>query len=95
MRAVFPSTALRADQASVKRAAENEPVIITDNNSQHYIFCSESAFDRIVQSEAEQAAYAARMARAIRRARSGIARGEYVVGADAAIAAARHMGTHE
>lgn len=94
MAAIFPSTALRSDQVAVKKAAQNEPVIITDNNGQYYLFSSEAAFNERLHVEAEEAAYEARMARGIRRAREGIARGEYVVGAEAAIAAAQHMRQH-
>lgn len=95
MYAIFPSTALRTSQPKVKRAAQIEPVIITDNNSQQYLFMTEQEFARRLQNEADEAAYATRMARGIRRAKEGIARGEYVVGANAAIAQAQRMAHHE
>ena len=95
MQAIFPSTALRANQVAVKRAAKDKPVVITDNNDQNYVFCSEEAFAQRLRREAEEAAYAARMAHGIRRARQEISRGEYVEGAEAAIAQAQVMRQHE
>ncbi len=95
MPAVFPSTTLRSNQLAVKRAAKDGPVIITDNNDQYYFFCSEEAFARQLRKEAEQAAYSARMAHGIRRAKEEISRGEFVVGAEAAIAQARRIRNHE
>ena len=92
---IFPSTELRSNQAEIKRAAKKAPVIITDNNNHHYLFMSETEYEHRLQNEAKEAAYAARMAHGIRRAREGIAHGEYVVGAEAAIAKAQGMGRHE
>jgi 1-acyl-sn-glycerol-3-phosphate acyltransferase len=90
----FPVTRDSADRTAVKRAAKNETVVITDNNDQHYLFCSEEVFDRRLRQEAEEAAYAARMARGIRRAKESISRGEFVVGAEAAIAEAQRLRKH-
>lgn len=95
MTAVFPSTTLRSNQPVVKRAAKDGPVIITDNNDQYYLFCSEEVFARQLRQEAEQAAYSARMAHGIRRAKEEISRGEFVVGAEEVIAQVRSMGNHE
>ena len=95
MPAIFPSTALRSNQTAVKRAAKDAPVIITDNNDQYYYFSSEKAFEQQLSRESELAAYAARMAHGIRRAKEEISRGECVIGAGAAIAAAQRMRQHD
>ena len=91
MQNVFPSTALRSQQPEVKRAASIQPVIITDNNRQQYVFCSEDVFHKRLEHETQEAAYATRMAWGIRRAKDGIANGHFVVGADAAIRAAAEL----
>ena len=91
MSAIFPSTALRADQAAVKRAADQEHAIVTDNNGQHYLFFSEGDFDQTLSREAAEAAYIARIEHRIERSRRGIAHGEFVVGAEAAIAKAKQI----
>lgn len=85
---VFPSTALRTDLSEVKKKASQSETIITDSGNTQYVFASEQVFAESLQREAEEAAYAERMARSIRRARAGIRRGEYVVGAEATIAEA-------
>lgn len=89
MQKVFPSTALRTELSEVKRAADSDAVIITDTGNTQYVFVSEAILDAQLEREASEAAYAERMAWGIRRARAGIARGEYVVGAEAAIAEAQ------
>lgn len=91
MAAVYPSTALRSNQASVKRAANDGEVIITDNGGKHFLFLSEENYASELESVAHQAAYAERMAWSIRRAKKGIAEGSFVVGAEAAISAARQI----
>lgn len=87
----YPSTALRASQAEVKQAAQEQKVIITDNGGRIYYFLTEESYDDALLRAAEGAAYAERMSCSIRRARAGIARGECVEGADAAIAAVREL----
>jgi len=89
---VFPSTALRSSQAAVKQAANIEPAIITDGSNLHFLFLSERDYAERIKREKEMAAYEARMARGIERAKAGIARGEYVIGAEEAVAKARALG---
>ena len=89
---IFPSTALRSSQTEVKRAACNEPAVITDGSNLHYLFLSEQDYEARLRREEEIAAYEERMARGIERAKAGIARGQYVVGAEAAIKRANELG---
>ncbi len=89
----FPSTMLRTDLSTAKEAARHAETIITDKSNTHYVFASEDVFAHTIERAATEAAYAERMARGIRRARAGIEHGEYVVGADAAIAEAERRRT--
>lgn len=92
---VFPSTALRTNLSQVKQAADQSKTIITDSGNTQYVFASEAVFAESQRREAEEAAYAERMARGIRQARAGIRQGTFVEGADAAIAEAeRRMTTY-
>ena len=93
MRPVFPSTSLRTDLSAVKREASRTETIVTDVGGARYMFASEQVLADTLKREEEQAAYAERMARGIRRARSGIRQGEYEVGAEAAIAEAERRRT--
>lgn len=88
MTSVFPSTALRANLSEVKRAADRAATIITDKGNVQYVFVSEEVLAKELRRAAEEAAYAQRMARGIRRARLGIQDGACVVGAEEAIAEA-------
>ena len=89
----IPSSELRSKLGEVKQAARNEPVVVTNGGSTNYLFMSEESYEREMRKAAEEAAYAERMARCIKRAREGIARGEYVVGAEEAIRAADRLRT--
>ena len=87
----IPSSDLRSRLGEVKQEAKVEPVVITDSGSTNYLFMSEEGYEKQKQRVAEEAAYAERMARGIRRARNGIKRGECVVGAEEAIRAAERL----
>lgn len=93
MHPIFPSTSLRTDLSAVKREASRTEATITDAGGVQYVFASEQVLADTLKREEEQAAYAERMARAIRRARTGIRRGECVIGAEAAIAEAERRRT--
>ena len=86
---VFPSTALRTRQAEVKRAADAQEVLITDNGSQNYAFASERVLADTLNDAEWDADFTEHVAERIRRGMEEIERGEYIVGADAAIAEIR------
>ena len=80
MEAIYPFSALRAHQREVKDAAQKDVVRITENGSGAYVFCSEEVFARRIQ----EAAYAERMAAALRESKKDIEQGRFVEGTEAA-----------
>lgn len=95
MQPVFPSTSLRTNLSAVKQEASRTEAVITDSGGAQYVFVSEQVLADSLRREEEQAAYVERMARSIRRARSGIRQGQSVIGAEAAIAEAeRRRASH-
>ena len=81
---IFPSTALRNNQAAVREAVANHPVYITDSGNQDYVFCTEEQFNAEERKAEEEAAYAARVSRLIERGKANIAAGRCINGLDAA-----------
>ena len=84
MEAIYPFSALRAHQREVKDAAQKDVVRITENGSGAYVFCSEEVFARRIREAAEEAAYAERMAAALRESKKDIEEGHFVEGTEAA-----------
>lgn len=83
---IYPSTTLRADMRTIKEATREALAIITGGSKGTYLFGSEQSLADEVSSAAWEEANAARIIESVERGRAGIARGEYIEGADAAIA---------
>lgn len=91
MRSAYPSTALRTQFREIKDLTKDQLAIITEGSKGSYVFGSEQAFEDEIAAEARNAAYARRIAAGIEAGRADIARGDFVVGADAAIAQAEEL----
>lgn len=83
---IYPSTTLKTDYRTVKDATRAELAIVTDGSRGNYLFGAESCIEDEMAYAAWEQANAERIAQGIERGRAGIARGEYIEGADAAIA---------
>lgn len=88
---IYTSTTLKTDLRSVKDATQDTLAIITDGTRGNYLFGSESSIDNDLAELAWEEANAERIIEGIERGREGIAHGEYVIGADAAIALADNL----
>ena len=88
---IFVSSALKTDMRSIKNATSSTLAIITDGNRGNYLFGSEQRLEDEMSEAAWEEANAARIIDGIERGRAGIARGEFVEGAEAAIAWAEKM----
>ena len=91
MIASFPATMLRSDQRAVKDVAAEQPVLITGSDSRNLMFGGLGGLGRRILDQREESAYEDRIYEAVERARAGIARGEYVVGIEAAVAESERM----
>ena len=88
---VYPSTVLKTDFRTAKEATTDAFALVTDGSRGTFLFGSEESLDEEIEASAWEEANAERIIAAIERGRAGIARGEYVVGADNAIALANQM----
>lgn len=83
---IYPSTTLKTDFKAVKDATQDEYAIVTDGTRGNYVFGTDPCIENEYAMAAWEEANAERIAQSIERGRAGIARGEYIEGADAAIA---------
>ena len=88
---VYASTDLKTDLREVKDATREHIGVITENGRGRYIFGYAPAFEDEINTAAWEEANAERIIESIERGMADIARGDYVVGADAAIALAEKM----
>lgn len=72
---IFPITALSKDPKTVKAAAQNDVVRITENGHGAYIFTSEETFAELLKREREKAVYEAYLAREIKEGLNDIETG--------------------
>ena len=77
MPAIYPSTALKNEQKTIKAIADNEIVYITENGRGKYLFMSQEVHDREIAEAVEEALYEFRMAEALRASRADYAAGRY------------------
>lgn len=87
MEAIYPFSDLKTKQREVKDAALRDVVHVTENGKGAFVFCSEEIFESKLHAAAEEAAYAERVAAAVRRGRREIAEGKFVEGREAALKA--------
>ena len=83
---VYPSTTLKTDFKAIKDATRDVYAIITDGTRGNFLFGAESCIENEFAEIAWDEANAERIIEGVERGRAGIARGEYIEGADAAIA---------
>ena len=81
---VYPASALVKRQPEVKAAARERLVRITERGRGAYVFASEEVFQREVDEAVAEALEAIEMRAVIARGREDLARGDYVVGIEAA-----------
>ena len=91
MQGVYPTTALKTQLREIKNLTTDGLALITEGGRGSFVFGSERALDEELAAEARGAAYARRMAAGIEAGRADIACGDFVVGAEAAIARAEEM----
>ena len=83
---IFSSAALKTRQREVKEVARRQVVHITENGNAAFVLMSEDMYDQKLREAAECAAYEARMALTIERARADIDAGRFVEGTTEALA---------
>ena len=84
MEAIYPISALHKSPKKLREVARAQVVHVTENGAAAYVFCSEEVFDQKLKEAAEEAAYAERMASALRQSRADIAAGRFVQGTESA-----------
>lgn len=84
MERIFPITALTKQQDSVKKAAQQDIVRITERGAGAWIFASEEAFNRRVDAAVANALYEAGVASVVARGMHDYEQGRYTVGTDEA-----------
>lgn len=87
----FPSSMLKTSQREVKDAVALEPALITDSDNRHFLFGAKASLTQRLAEIVDDFVYEKRVAKAVRRAEASIARGDYVVGVEEAIAESERM----
>ncbi len=88
MEPIYSMTTLQRNPSQVKDAARDSVVRITEQGAGAYVFCSETAFERRIAQEREDAAFEARLSEAVGRGLADIDAGRFVTSVDEAFDAA-------
>ena len=84
MDAVYSITDLAKQQSTVKQAAQQGVVRITEHGRGAYVFCSERVFEDRIAQAVEEALFEERMSQLIEQGMDDIAAGRCYRGTDAA-----------
>ena len=82
MEAIYPISALAKDQKTVKQAAREGLVRITEHGSAAFVFCSEEILEQRINEAVEEALFQARLQATIAQGRDDIASGRYIEGTE-------------
>lgn len=91
MEPIFSMTTLQRSPSQVKDAARDSVVRITEQGAGAFVFCSESAFERRIAAEREDAVFEARMLDAAGRGIADIEAGRFTGSVEEAFARADEL----